>query len=851
MPVDRPTFSESWYRVANQRPRLRSTVQTYRQQYRGQMWHVVRDPANNQFFRLNDAAYHFVGLLDGRRSVAQVWETCNEQLGDQAPTQNEAIQLLGQLYTSNLLHGELPSDAEGMFERYKKRVNREVRGYMMNLLFVRVPLIDPEHFLNRWLQVFGWVFSWFGFVLWAGILCAGGYFLIGRVGELWHQVNYVLNPDNLLFLYLSFGLIKAIHEFGHGFACKKFGRQSGSGGEVHTMGIMFLVFMPVPYVDASSAWALRSKWQRIMISAAGMYVELAVAAIAAIVWANTREGTLTNVICYNVMFIASVSTLLFNGNPLLRFDGYYILSDLLEIPNLSQRGKDYLYYLVKKFVYGVRRARTTAQSAAEKRWLIAYAIASSIYRVFISVRILMFVADKLFFVGAIMAVVALVGWVFVPLGKWGKYLATSTELVRTRPRAVISTFVFFALIVGGLGAIWLPDYERADGFVEPMELANIHAGAEGFVVEASRSAQLIRAGDPLVVTENLELEAQLAAAEADRKILRRRLSIARTSEPAEFQAIKSQISARDAEISELNRQIGRLRIEAPIAGVWVAPQIDQLRGAFVRLGDFIGRIAETEHVIVRALADQTVGPRIDKKRYPRVEIRIKGRPDLYFMGTIVKVLPAGFERLPTPSMGYAAEGRLAVDPSDPEGTKTTERFFEVQIKPDTWQTNHGPKRAGGRAAVSVVVANTAGSALQGPAAIEVRLSADDVADDSDALIGTLVVSMIDLEPGQSKAFTVEATFPDMLEPGPHHLVARIGPAESQDTPAPAIDAVAHAAAGAGDLFAGITIAVEQAKELTPLLPGQRVVARFQTGRWPLAYQWWLTIRQLVQRRFQI
>ena len=160
MPVDRPTFSESWYRVANQRPRLRSTVQTYRQEYRGRMWHVVRDPSNNQFFRLNDAAYHFVGLLDGRRTVGQVWETCNEHLGDLAPTQNEAIQLLGQLYTSNLLHGEIPSDAEGMFERYRKRVHREVRGYMMNLLFIRIPLIDPEHFLNRWVKVFGWGFSW-------------------------------------------------------------------------------------------------------------------------------------------------------------------------------------------------------------------------------------------------------------------------------------------------------------------------------------------------------------------------------------------------------------------------------------------------------------------------------------------------------------------------------------------------------------------------------------------------------------------------------------------------------------------------------------------------------------------
>jgi len=434
MPVDRPTFSESWYRVAELRPRLRSTVQTYRQQYRGRMWHIVRDPANNQFFRVDDAGYFFVAMLDGRRTVSQVWEVCNEKLGDRAPTQNEVIQLLGQLYTSNLLQADLPPDAAGMFERYRKRIRREVTGYITNFLFVRIPFFDPENILRAWVHVFGWIFSWFGLALWLGLLAYAGNLMIGNIDGLLDQTQSVIQPDNLFLLSITFVVIKAIHEFGHGFACKRFGTQNGTGGEVHTIGIMLLVFMPVPYVDASSSWAFRSKWQRAVVSAAGMYVELAVAAIAVIVWANTAADTTVHKLAYNTIFIASVSTLLFNGNPLLRYDGYYLLSDVLEIPNLAQRSKQYLYYLVKKYIYGARRVHTTARGAGEKFWLLTYAIASSIYRVFISIAILLFIADALFFVGAIMAAAAIVTWVFVPLGKWMKYLATSGELTRCRTR---------------------------------------------------------------------------------------------------------------------------------------------------------------------------------------------------------------------------------------------------------------------------------------------------------------------------------------------------------------------------------------------------------------------------------
>ena len=688
MPVDRPTFSESWYRVATLRPRLRSTVQVYRQHFRGRMWHVVQDPASNQFFRLNEPAYRFVAMLDGRRDVADVWRVCMELLGDDAPTQGEVIQLLGQLYVSNLLQAELPPDAEAMFNRYRKRIRREVQSYLMNLLFIRIPLLDPDHFLRRWLGVFGAFFSVYGMVLWLLLIAVGAYFLAGRADDLVRGSDRIFDPANLLLLYASFIFVKAFHEFGHAFSCKKFGVKTGTGGEVHVMGIMFLVFTPMPYVDTSSAWAFRSKWHRVFVNAAGMLVELGVAAVAAVVWANTREGVTAHAIAYNVMFIASVSSLLFNGNPLLRYDGYYILSDMLEIPNLWQRSREYLYYLVRRYVWAVRQARAPAHTPGERVWMLLYAVASSIYRVFIGIVILLFMGNRLpremIIIAAVFAVSAVVGWIFVPLGKFLYYLATSGELARVRGRAVITTLIAAGVVVVAVGAIRAPDRSRVEGVVEPVQLALVHAGTDGFVRSWQASgAEVSPTGPPVLQQDSPELVAKRDQLLADQRQFLARRRLAQTKEVAEAQILGEQLAALGDQIRRVDNEIVSLRVQAPVSGTWVAPDIDNLRGTYLRRGDKIGMVASLDKVIIRAIAGQEVPV---KEAAPRVEIRVKGRPEQCFSGTITKTFEVGQEELPSAALGYAAGGAIAVAPDDRQGTKAAERFFEIHVTPDADST---------------------------------------------------------------------------------------------------------------------------------------------------------------------
>jgi len=714
MPIERPTFHESWYRVANLHPRLRSTVQITRQHFRNQLWHVVQDHTNNAFFRLSEPAYRFVGLLDSERTVAEAWRIVSDQLGDDAPTQGEAIQLLGQLYTANLIAAEVAPDTHTLFNRYKKRRQREIKTYLMNILFARIPVWDPEAFLNRWLPLVGWVFSPVGLVVWLALMAAAFYQLNqvpGWTDKITSPIAGVLSPDNILLLYVAFAVIKFFHELGHAFSCKKFGKQSGTGGEVHTIGIMFLVFTPVPYVDASSSWALHNKWHRIIVGAAGMWVELAIASIAAMIWANTPDNSALHQFAFNIMFVASFSTVVFNANPLLRYDGYYMLSDFLEIPNLAQRGKDYIFYLVKRYVWGVKFARNPANRPSEKPWLFSYAVASFIMRIVVSVGILMYLADALegalIILAAAMLIVAILTWVLVPIGKFIRFLASNPELSRVRGRAVITTLIFLTLTVGGLGFISIPDRARAQGVVEPVNIQEVFVQMDGFAktVPALASprhhsgAWQVTAGESLLTADNRELQTKLdeLRAEQQRFVSKRNIALAKANDPrfgvsgtnanapgaalglGEAQIWQNQIDIAQQQIDYLHERLAMLNVKSPLDGLLVAPVLDHVEHAFLRQGDKIGLVASLDHLIIRAAAPNELSALLLTQANQRVEIRLKGRPDVLLTGRILQMSPAGTNKLPSAALGYQLGGSMTTTTDDREGKKTVENFFEVRI----------------------------------------------------------------------------------------------------------------------------------------------------------------------------
>ncbi len=684
MPIDRPTFDESWYRVAPLRPRLVAAVQARRQEYYGQIWWVITDPANNEYFRISDAAYSFLGLLNGRRTVQEVWQHCLENHGDDAPTQGEVVQLLGQLYTSNLLRAELPLDVSGLFERYRKRRHREAGGLLMNALFPRFPLFNPDRFLGATVPMVGWMFSWVGLALWAVLLVTGFHAVVGQWDDFLRDLGGVVDPriEKVVMLFLTFAVIKAIHELGHAYACKHFGRLNGGGGEVYKLGIMLLVLVPTPYVDASSAWAFRNKWHRAVVGAAGIYFELAVAAVAAILWSRTGDTSMLRSLASNAIFIASVSTLLFNANPLLRYDGYYILADLLETPNLAQRSKEYLYYLVRRYAFGAPGVTNPAGSWSERFWLLLYAITSGVYRIFISIAITLFIASKLFFIGMILALVSVVGWLCVPLVKFVKYLASSGELSRQRPRAVLVTAAVSLLVLVPVCLVPVQEYGRAEGVVEPRQLAVIYMPTDAFVTAALPSGTMVQGGEVVTLrNDKLVRERDRLLAQIDGLVVT--LSQAHTQDPATAQARTAQLQAAREQLALVQGRVDDLQIHSDVSGLWIAPDIKRVTGAYVRQNQRLGVVIHPGEVRIRAIADQLVGPRLesDINRLGLVEVRIKGKPEALFEARIERILPAGSVQLPSAALGYMSGGEMPTATDDPRGERAAERFFEVWLTP--------------------------------------------------------------------------------------------------------------------------------------------------------------------------
>ncbi len=685
MASERPTFHEAWYRVAELRPKLHFSVQVYRQFYRGQMWFVLENPANNKFSRVNRHTYHFIALLDGRRTVREAWDICNEQLGDRAPTQGEVIRVLGQLYTSNLLYAELAPDTESLFNRYHTRMKRQLQAFFTNLLFIRIPLVNPNRFLDRWVHIFGKAFHWAMLPVWIAAIATGLYFIISNLDELVAQSRDVLSPDNLIYLYFSMVLVKVFHEFSHAFACKRFGRMNESGGPVHVMGVMFLVFMPLPFVDASSAWAFKHKRHRVIVGMAGILFELFVAAIAAVVWATTSTGAV-HIIAYNIIFVASVSTLVFNGNPLLRFDAYYVMSDLIEIPNLRQRSWQYYYYLVKRYLWGLKDTMNPAHTAGEKAWFSFYGIASIVYRVFICVRILLFLNDRLpeqlFILVPIFAFSALFMWVVMPVGKFIRYLAVNHELNRNRERAVATTLLVLLLLGAGLGMLKMPDYVRVEGVVEPVELAVMHADASGFVSDYLPSGTLVRPdGAPVLEETNRQLETERDVLAAEKRAIETRWRVAEQKDVTSAQIMEEKLEAVDEKIAQVQTKLSLLSKPAPFAGVWIAPDIERMRGVYLKRGERIGIVAAPDDVHVRAIAGQELAAMIVDNAQREVEMRLKGRADVLIKGRIERIFPAGDKNLPSQALGYQAGGSIATDTTDPRGIKAAENFFEIRVHP--------------------------------------------------------------------------------------------------------------------------------------------------------------------------
>ncbi|HAM70282.1 MAG TPA: hypothetical protein DCM86_01390 [Verrucomicrobiales bacterium] len=671
MSESQSTFSEHWHRIAQQRIWLLPNVRVRRQFFRGERWHVLEHPFANRFFRLRPAAYDFVARLGPDRTVQQVWEECLARHPDDAPGQEAALQLLSQLYQANLIHYPSASDSAQLFERFEKRRQREIRSTLMNVMFMKFPLLDPDHFLNRTAPFLKPLFSWFGVLLWLIVVGIGGKFALDHAPELQLQSQGILAPDNLPLLYLCLIGLKTVHEFGHAYACKVF------GGEVHSMGVMLMIFTPVPFVDATASWGFRSRWHRMLVGAAGMIVELFLAAIAAMVWSHTAPGILHS-LTYNLMFIASVSTLVFNLNPLLRFDGYYMLSDFAEIPNLHQRATAFLRYLAEHHLFQIPRAEPPTRSRSELTWLALFAVLSYTYRIIVFSGILFVVADQFLILGILMAIAGVISWVVVPGGRLVQYLATSPQLERRRPRAIALTSAIAAGLITLFGFIPFPSHIRAPGVVQTQRRTELAARVDGRITRLFvRTGTHVEAGAPLVELENQELLLRRAQAESQLEETRARLLQAQQNEMANLKPLRQRLETVERLLHEIAVDQSNLVVRAAHPGIWVAPGVEDYINRWIRRGTELGLVVDPTRFEFTAAVSQGDGDALFGRPIRAAEVRVTGQSSRLLAVESWKPVPGEQTQLPSPALGWVGGGTLAVSSDDPHGRKTTEPFFQV------------------------------------------------------------------------------------------------------------------------------------------------------------------------------
>jgi len=665
-------FSPAWYRVADLKIRLRRHTRIHRHTYRDRTWYVLQDRMTGQFHRFTPEAYELIGRMDGRRSLQQIWDDACARLGDLMPTQQDVIGLLSQLHQANVIQADRAADIGELHGRSRRIRRQRLLQKLMSPLGVRLPLLDPERFLTATGRYVAPLFTRAGLCAWGAVVALAVLMAVVHWTELSRNVSdRVLELQNVLLMALVYPAVKTVHEFGHAYAIKRW------GGEVHEIGVMFLVFYPVPYVDASAATAFRSKWERMVVGAAGIMVEMFLAAIALFVWLAVEPG-LTRALAANVMLISGISTVLFNGNPLLRFDAYYVLSDLVEIPNLGQRSADEVAYLAKRYLFGIRNITSPAWSRGEAVWLAAYAVLSFSYRLFVLLAISLLVTSRYLFIGGFVAAWSLYTTLLNPVVKAAGAPMRDARLRPARRRIYAIAAGLGALLLLLLFTVPLPYSTRAEGLVWVEDQAILRAGDSGFVSQivarpgstVHKGQLLLRLSDPGNDAQVKVLEAELAQA--------RQIRQATFADPSQTLIQAANVKFLEDQLATARQRQASLSVRSAVDGRFLLPDADDLIGRYFHRGERLGFVADPARMMAVILVPVDA---IDPVRHghSRVYLRFATARGETVEGRILRITPSSDDVLPSKVLSSDGGGPFAPDPRARDPLTSFERFYRVDV----------------------------------------------------------------------------------------------------------------------------------------------------------------------------
>lgn len=471
--------------ASNERPiplQRRADLKVAKIDYLGVGYQVIKDPVALKYHRLQVEQYRILELLDGKRSLEKVRDDLKLEFPTLQVTLSDIQQLITDLHRKGLVISNRAGQGAAVVRERSKTRREKIKQTLMSLMYLRLPGWDPERTLRLLLPFVRWMFHpvaamfCFAFVCSAWLLLGANLDQFrGRLPEFQSFFGW----PNLIYLWITMALAKVIHEFGHGLSCVYY------RSECHEMGVMLLVFSPCLYCDVSDSWMLKNKWHRIIIGAAGMYIEVILSAIAIYVWWFSKPG-LVHHLALNTFFVTTITTVIFNANPLMRFDGYYMMSDFLEIPNLRQKSDKLLREAFSWYCLGIESKPDPFMPETGKAWFVTYAIAAWLYRWVILVSISMFLYTvlkpyDLQSLGITLMIFSMAGIFFAMFRSIYQIIATPRMEPMSKPKIAVSLAVL-AMIVAAAVTIHIPWHLEAPFTLEPRDVVTIAAPFTGQIV---------------------------------------------------------------------------------------------------------------------------------------------------------------------------------------------------------------------------------------------------------------------------------------------------------------------------------------------------------------------------------
>lgn len=597
----------------------------------GSPGYLIEDPLKTKFYRIGVAEYKFISLLNGSTTVADALRLTAATLADQAFTQDEAATICKWLVDVGLAYTRESAQA-GRLAVAAQDADRRGLLQKMNPMFIRLPIVHPDRWLEALAPWLGWIYSPVGWTL-AGVFAGvAGCQLMVHWDRFTGAADGIFAPGRWMWLGLTWLILKLVHEVSHGLVCKRY------GGSVREGGAIFILFAPLAYVDVTSSWRFASKWHRIHTAAAGIYIELVIASLAAIVWSCTDTG-LVNDTALNLVIMASLTTLLFNANPLMRFDGYYILSDLLEIPNLYPNGQQYVRHLGRRYLLGLP-SKAPCWSQRKDPIIRLYGVAAMAWRLVVSVSLMIAATAMWAGAGIVLTILAIGLWLGTPLLRFVTFFVTDPSLNRGNRLRFLTTaaasiglgYLFFAVVP------W-PGVVSAPAIVEYSPIAVVRAGSPGFVRKLIvRNGQFVEKGDALVILDNDQLRTELADLELE--IEDSRLLCRMHTQNDRLAAYQAELERRESltkQYRQKQEQVDQLTVSAPISGQVLGRNLEALLNTYVTEGAQIFSLGNQQAKEIRVSVAQEDLETFSCRLKSPIKVRVQG--GLRFSSSLDMVSP--------------------------------------------------------------------------------------------------------------------------------------------------------------------------------------------------------------------